>query len=129
VVVALGVQRAVHEQVRVVRLERQVLRFRFVAYHRGAQHQVGRDYATNVLTFDYSRSPVVAADLVLCAPVVRDEAKAQRLPLQAHYAHLLVHGTLHAQGYDHENEADARVMEARESELLQSLGFGDPYAR
>jgi len=89
----------------------------------------GRDYATNVLTFDYSRSPVVAADLVLCAPVVRDEAKAQRLPLQAHYAHLLVHGTLHAQGYDHENEADARVMEARESELLQSLGFGDPYAR
>jgi len=89
----------------------------------------GRDYATNVLTFDYSRSPVVAADLVLCAPVVRDEAKAQRLPVQAHYAHLLVHGTLHAQGYDHENEADARVMEARESELLQSLGFGDPYAR
>ena len=89
----------------------------------------GRDYATNVLTFDYSRSPVVAADLVLCAPVVRDEAKAQRLPLQAHYAHLLVHGTLHAQGYDHENDADARVMEARESELLQSLGFGDPYAR
>jgi len=89
----------------------------------------GRDYATNVLTFDYSRAPVVAADLVLCAPVVRDEAKAQRLPLQAHYAHLLVHGTLHAQGYDHENEADARVMEARESELLQSLGFGDPYAR
>lgn len=89
----------------------------------------GRDYATNVLTFDYSRAPVVAADLVLCAPVVRDEAKAQRLPLQAHYAHLLVHGTLHAQGYDHENDADARVMEARESKLLQSLGFGDPYAR
>ena len=89
----------------------------------------GRDYATNVLTFDYSRAPVVAADLVLCAPVVRDEAKAQRLPVQAHYAHLLVHGTLHAQGYDHENDADARVMEARESELLQSLGFGDPYAR
>jgi probable rRNA maturation factor len=89
----------------------------------------GRDYATNVLTFDYSRAPVVAADLVLCAPVVRDEAKAQRLPLEAHYAHLLVHGTLHAQGYDHENDADARVMEARESELLRSLGFGDPYAR
>ena len=89
----------------------------------------GRDYATNVLTFDYSRAPVVAADLVLCAPVVRDEAKAQRLPLEAHYAHLLVHGTLHAQGYDHENEADARLMEARESALLQALGFGDPYAR
>ena len=66
---------------------------------------------------------------MLCAPVVRDEAKAQRLPLQAHYAHLLVHGALHAQGYDHENDADARVMEARESKLMQSLGFADPYAR
>jgi len=89
----------------------------------------GRDYATNVLTFDYSRAPVVAADLVLCAPVVRDEAKAQRLPLDAHYAHLLVHGTLHAQGYDHENDADARMMEARESALLQALGFADPYGK
>jgi len=89
----------------------------------------GRDYATNVLTFDYSRTPVVAADLVLCAPVVRDEAKAQRLPLLDHYAHLLVHGTLHAQGYDHENDADAQVMEARETELLLALGFADPYAR
>ena len=89
----------------------------------------GRDYATNVLTFDYSRAPVVAADLVLCAPVVRDEAKAQRLPLDAHYAHLLVHGTLHAQGYDHEDDADARVMEARESALLQALGFADPYGK
>jgi len=89
----------------------------------------GRDYATNVLTFDYSREPVVAADLVLCAPVVRDEAKAQRLPLLDHYAHLLVHGTLHAQGYDHENDADAQVMEARETELLLALGFADPYAR
>ena len=89
----------------------------------------GRDYATNVLTFDYSRAPVVAADLVLCAPVVRDEARVQRLPLDAHYAHLLVHGTLHAQGYDHESDADARVMEARESALLQALGFADPYGK
>jgi probable rRNA maturation factor len=89
----------------------------------------GRDYATNVLTFDYARTPVVAADLVLCAPVLRDEARAQRLPLQAHYAHLLIHGTLHAQGYDHEKVAEARVMEARESELMQTLGFPDPYGR
>jgi probable rRNA maturation factor len=89
----------------------------------------GRDYATNVLTFDYARAPLVSADLVLCAPVVRAEAKAQRLPLQAHYAHLLIHGTLHAQGYDHERAADARVMEKRESELMQSLGFDDPYRR
>jgi probable rRNA maturation factor len=89
----------------------------------------GRDYATNVLTFDYAREPVVCADLVLCAPVVREEARAQGLPLQAHYAHLLVHGALHAQGYDHEDDAQARVMESRESELMRALGFGDPYAR
>ncbi len=89
----------------------------------------GRDYATNVLTFDYSRTPVVAADLVLCAPVVRSEAEASGLALDAHYAHLLVHGTLHAQGYDHEVDADARVMEARETALLLALGFADPYSR
>ena len=87
-----------------------------------------RDSVTNVLTFDYSHEPVVVADLVLCAPVVQREAKEQRRTLEAHYAHLLVHGTLHAQGHDHENEAEARVMEARESELMQSLGFADPYA-
>ena len=87
-----------------------------------------RDYATNVLTFDYSHAPVVVADLVLCAPVVQREAKEQRRALEAHYAHLLLHGTLHAQGHDHENEAEARVMEARESELMRSLGFADPYA-
>ena len=86
-----------------------------------------RDYATNVLTFDYSHEPVVVADLVLCAPVVQREAKEQQLTLEAHYAHLLVHGTLHAQGHDHEDEAEARVMEARESELMQLLGFADPY--
>jgi probable rRNA maturation factor len=89
----------------------------------------GKDYATNVLTFDYSHEPVVTADLVLCAPVVADEARRQKLPLEAHYAHLLVHGTLHAQGYDHEHEADAHVMEARESEIVQALGFADPYRR
>ena len=89
----------------------------------------GRDYATNVLTFDYARDPVVSADLVLCAPVVRAEAHAQRIPLQAHYAHLLIHGTLHAQGYDHEADADARVMEARETALMRTLGFDDPYGR
>ena len=87
----------------------------------------GRDYATNVLTFDYAREPVVSADLVLCAPVVAEEARAQRLPVAAHYAHLLVHGTLHAQGYDHEKEADAKVMEALESEIVTALGFADPY--
>ena len=89
----------------------------------------GKDYATNVLTFDYEREPVVVADLVLCAPVVEAEARAQRLPLDAHYAHLLVHGALHAQGYEHERAREARAMEAREGELLRALGFADPYRR
>ncbi|MDI1338740.1 rRNA maturation RNase YbeY [Polaromonas sp.] len=87
-----------------------------------------KDYATNVLTFDYTREPVVTADLVLCAPVVEREAREQGKTLQAHYAHLLVHGTLHAQGYDHEtNEGDALEMEALEIMLLDALGFPNPY--
>ena len=87
-----------------------------------------RDYATNVLTFDYSREPVVTADLVLCAPVVAKEAKESKKTLQAHYAHLLVHGTLHAQGWDHEtNERDALEMEALEILLMGSLGYANPY--
>jgi len=88
----------------------------------------GKDYATNVLTFDYERAPVVMADLVLCAPVVEREARAEGKSLEAHYAHLLVHGALHAQGYDHEAEADARHMETRERELLLALGFKDSRA-
>jgi probable rRNA maturation factor len=87
-----------------------------------------KDYATNVLTFDYSHEPVVAADLVLCAPVVRSEAAALGVALEAHYAHMLVHGTLHAQGLDHEDESEARVMEARETELMLALGFANPHA-
>ena len=88
----------------------------------------GKDYATNVLTFDYQREPVVLADLVLSAPVVEAEARHQGLDLAAHYAHLLVHGALHAQGYDHEIDADASRMEQRESTVLRGLGFADPYA-
>ena len=94
--------------------------------NRRFRHQ---DHATNVLTFDYQREPQVIADLVLCAPVVAAEALAAGKTLVAHYAHLLVHGALHAQGYDHQNEADAQRMEARETELLRALGFADPYAR
>ena len=89
----------------------------------------GKDYATNVLTFDYSREPVVTADLVLCAPVVEAEAKQAGISLEAHYAHLLVHGTLHAQGHDHETAREARVMEGRESQLLPLLGYADPWTR
>ena len=88
-----------------------------------------KDYATNVLTFDYEREPVVVADLVLCAPVVEREARAEGKTLEAHYAHLLVHGVLHAQGWDHLRAAEARRMEARESAILQALGFADPYGR
>ena len=87
-----------------------------------------KDYATNVLTFDYTQAPFVTADLVLCAPVVAREALEQDKPLQAHYAHLLIHATLHAQGYDHEtNERDAQEMEAQEIRLLVALGYGNPY--
>lgn len=88
----------------------------------------GKDYATNVLTFDYARQSLVAADLVLCAPVVEREAREQGKTLEAHYAHLLVHGTLHAQGYDHEaGEKGALEMEALEVLLMGALGYPDPY--
>jgi probable rRNA maturation factor len=87
-----------------------------------------KDHATNVLTFDYAQSPVVMADLVLCAPVVAQEAKEQGKTLAAHYAHLLVHGTLHAQGWDHETSLkDAHAMEAHEITVLSGLGFDNPY--
>jgi probable rRNA maturation factor len=86
-----------------------------------------RDYATNVLTFDYQREPRVVADLVLCAPVVAREARAQHKSLEAHYAHMVVHGTLHAQGWDHARVREARRMEARETELLAALGYPEPY--
>ncbi|TAL14360.1 MAG: rRNA maturation RNase YbeY [Aquabacterium sp.] len=86
-----------------------------------------RDYATNVLTFDYAHHPVVHADLVICAPVIEREAAEQGKTVEAHYAHMLVHGTLHAQGWDHEKKREAEAMEAREREILDALGFGDPY--
>jgi probable rRNA maturation factor len=86
-----------------------------------------RDYATNVLTFDYARAPAVHADIVLCVPVIRREAREQRKPPRAHLAHLVVHGALHAQGYGHERAAPARKMEAREVAILAALGLPDPY--
>ena len=88
----------------------------------------GKDYATNVLTFDYAREPQVVADLVLCAAVVEREARALGLAPADHYAHLLVHGALHAQGWDHERDADAAAMESRERAILHALGLHDPYA-
>lgn len=88
-----------------------------------------KDYATNVLTFDYAHEPVVQADLVICAEVVEREAREAGIDIAAHYAHMLVHGTLHAQGYDHEADDEAACMEARESEILTALGLADPYER
>ena len=86
-----------------------------------------RDYATNVLTFVYGDAPL-EGDVVVCAPVVAREAREQGKSLEAHYAHLVVHGLLHLQGMDHERSAaEARRMERRERAVLRRLGFGDPY--
>ena len=88
-----------------------------------------KDYATNVLSFPYETEPVVSGDLVICAAVVEREAAEQEKPLLAHYAHLIVHGILHLQGYDHEtSDADAAQMENAERRILATLGFTDPYA-
>ncbi|WP_153099431.1 rRNA maturation RNase YbeY [Paraburkholderia hayleyella] len=96
----------------------------------------GKDYATNVLTFAYAEGDEaseaddapISGDLILCCPVVEREAIGLGRPLVAHYVHLLVHGTLHAQGYDHEDDTEAEEMEALERDILATLGFPDPYA-
>jgi probable rRNA maturation factor len=93
----------------------------------------GKDYATNVLTFAYadgeevSDDDVVQADIVLCVDVLLKEAEALAIPVQQHAAHLIVHGTLHAQGYDHEDDEEAAEMEGLETEILAGLGIPDPY--
>ena len=88
-----------------------------------------KDYATNVLTFPYELSKKsLAADIIFCLPVLQKEAKEQSKLLKAHLAHLIVHGCLHAQGHDHEVERDAKKMEALEIQILQKLGFADPYS-
>jgi len=86
----------------------------------------GKDYATNVLSFPYVRKPLTG-DLVICAPVVAREARAQGKSTQAHYAHLLVHGCLHLMGLDHEKDGEARTMERKEKRILRALGFPNPY--
>ncbi|VVE67445.1 rRNA maturation RNase YbeY [Pandoraea captiosa] len=90
----------------------------------------GKDYATNVLTFAYAQdeNDPVTGDIVLCCPVVEREANEQGISLEAHYAHLIVHGVLHAQGYDHEEDDEAQEMESLETEILAGLGYADPYA-
>lgn len=86
-----------------------------------------KDYATNVLTFVFRDKAPLEGDIALCAPVITREARAQRKPVAAHYAHMVVHGLLHLQGYDHENDRDAAVMERREKALLARFGYPDPY--
>lgn len=88
----------------------------------------GKDYATNVLTFDYQHEPLAQADIVICTPVLVREAKEQNKSFRAHLAHLLVHSTLHAQGWDHETDEEAEEMEAREREIMKAMGFPDPYS-
>ena len=91
----------------------------------------GKDYATNVLTFVYSDArpdaQLLAGDIVLCAPIIENEAREQHKNLTAHYAHLTVHGILHLQGYDHESDAEAAAMEQMETEIVEGLGYENPY--
>lgn len=86
-----------------------------------------KNYATNVLTFVYDDIQPLTGDIVLCAGIVRNEAQQQHKNLLAHYAHLTIHGILHLQGYDHEDETEADIMEQLETQILFRLGYDDPY--
>ena len=124
--------RAALARIAIAALERDAdVTFRFVDGREGRalnRRYRGRDYATNVLTFVYDDEMSLTGDIVLCAPVIAKEARAQHKTLRAHYAHLVIHGMLHLQGYDHERDADAARMEAREIALLRALGYENPYA-
>ena len=103
---------------------------RFVGREESRQlnHQYrGKDRSTNVLTFDYAHEPVVQADIVICLPVLQDEAHTQNKPLRNHLAHLVIHGVLHAHGMDHLTDEEAAEMESREIELLHRFRIDDPY--
>ena len=89
----------------------------------------GKDSTTNVLTFVYDDTNQLSGDIVMCAPQVAREARAQHKDLAAHYAHLAIHAALHLQGHDHENATDAMLMEARETAIMAKLGYADPYRK
>lgn len=92
------------------------------------QQYRGKSYAPNVLTFALTEHPLVMADIVMCAPVVLQEAQQQGKSADAHFAHMTIHGVLHAQGYDHEHSAQAELMEDIEIHTLAKLGYANPYA-
>lgn len=140
---SLPTRAEVRKWVRATRPGAAELTVRFVEAEEGRRLNAqfrGKDYATNVLTFAYAEGEALpglpeaggdvplAGDLVLCVPVVVREAAAQGKTLEAHFAHLVVHGMLHLQGYDHENETEAAEMEALETAILRELGYADPYA-
>lgn len=91
----------------------------------------GKNKPTNVLSFPFEAPPQLSlpllGDLVICAPVVQEEAHAQNKPLEAHWAHMVIHGCLHLLGFDHETEADADEMETLEIAIMQQLGYNNPY--
>lgn len=128
-----SVRRWAQAALRSVRRRGGELTVRFVGAREGRalnRRWRGRDYATNVLSFPgETTSDAIAwlGDIVLCVPVILDEARAQRKPADAHYAHMVVHGVLHLLGYDHLRAGDAIVMERRETAILRSLGYPDPY--
>ena len=90
-----------------------------------------KDYATNVLSFPSSKTiehaPNILGDIVICANLVISEAKEQKKNINAHYAHLVIHGILHLQGYDHNSEQKANIMENKEIDILNDLGYKNPY--
>lgn len=110
------------------------LTIRFVAAEEGRtlnRDYRGKDYATNVLTFAYTEdedAETTQADIILCTDVLEQEAAAQQKSVEAHATHLIVHGVLHAQGYDHETDEEAEEMEGIEAEILATLGLPNPYA-
>lgn len=87
----------------------------------------GKNRPTNVLTFDYCHGPVAQADIVICTAVLERESREQHKSFRSHLAHLLIHATLHAQGYDHATDDEAEQMEALETKLMKKLGFENPY--
>jgi probable rRNA maturation factor len=128
---ALPVSRDRLRRLALAALERDAsLTVRFVGEAEGRElnrRYRGRDYATNVLTFPYDTPGRIHADIVICVPVVRAEARAQRKRFDDHLAHLVVHGVLHAQGHEHEDEEEAQRMEATEVAILRRFRIADPY--